>query len=234
MLVIEDLMLLLLDDERGFIAGEGTLHYVLGGAVLGELALLGQVDVTDPPSAWRSARVRVLDGVPPEDPLLLAGLEVLRPKERTVLDAITRLGRDQRGVVTQRLAERGLVRAEKYRILGIFPATRWPAEQPGPEDALREEIVRVMTGGSQPSPRTALLIGLLWGSGQLPAVLDVPGMRKREMLARAKEVAEGDLSAQAVNRAVEQTNAAMVAATMAAVSAAVATSAAASAADGGS
>ena len=55
-LIAEDLLLLLLDEESGKVAGSDTAEVALGGAVLAELAILGAVTVEERTSAGRRRR----------------------------------------------------------------------------------------------------------------------------------------------------------------------------------
>ncbi|WP_422678071.1 GOLPH3/VPS74 family protein [Blastococcus brunescens] len=93
--------------------------------------------------AWRTRRVQ---------PLLLA------------------LGGDLWRVVRDRLVERGLLRREESRWLGVFRSTRWPADDERHEAQLRVRIRRVLEDGETPDPRTAVIIGLLYASGSMPAL----------------------------------------------------------------
>jgi hypothetical protein len=61
----------------------------------------------------------------------------------------------------ERLAERGLLRAEKGRILGILPSHRWPAEHVGHEAAVRASLVTALRDGVTTDARTGALISLL-------------------------------------------------------------------------
>lgn len=223
MLIVEDVTLLLLDDESGHLAGEGTLYYTLGGCLLSELALRERVRLSEPSSMWRSAVVEVVDGEELDDPLLLEALEQLAAKPRSVTTAVTILGQHTRKPVLERLAARGLVRRNEGRFLGIFPSTTWPAADSGHENDLRAVLSSVFRGTAQPDARTSAVVSMLWASGELGRVLKVEGMTRREIEARAKVIAEGDQGAKAVRDAITATNAAIIAATMAAVTAAIAT-----------
>ena len=68
-LIAEDVLLLLFQPSSGTIAGEGTLFYVLGGAVLTDLALDHRIEIEDQ-GGLTGSRVRALGDVPPADPLL--------------------------------------------------------------------------------------------------------------------------------------------------------------------
>jgi len=220
-LIAEDLLLLLLDDEKGSIRGSSYASTALGGAVLIELALLEAVEVGEKPSVWRSAKVHATQEAPPADPVLAEGLETVNEKERTAQDLVTRLGKGLKDTLTDRLVERGLVHRREDKVLGILPRTRWPAADATHEQEVRRRVTAALVEGAEPDPRTGALVAMLAAVDQAHRVIDHEGMSSREVKKRAKAIGEGDWASKAVRDAV----AASVAAVTAAVTAAtVATS----------
>ncbi|GAB3671341.1 GOLPH3/VPS74 family protein [Saccharopolyspora tripterygii] len=218
-LIVEDLMLLLLHDEHGTIAGEGTLHHTLGGAMLVELALGGAADADEGRASLNGPEVRAVGDVPIEDPLLRSAYDVVAEKTQRMQPLLLQIGSGLREAVTDRLVERGLVRREEKRVLGIFRSTRWPAEDSQHEADLLENVRSVLEDGAEPDPRTAAVIALLSSSGALPTLHPTPKWSSR-VATRAKEIEQGSWGASAVNAAVTRT-AAAIAASSAAVSVAV-------------
>lgn len=216
-LVVEDLLLLLLDDEKGHIAGEGTLYYTLGGAVLLELALTGRVRVEPKKSAFGSSTIRSVGSIPPTDPILADAFAVVAKKPRTAQTFTLMLGTNLRTKVTDRLVERGLVRRNTKKFLGLFRSTTWPAQDTQHEAELRERIRAILVDGAEPDPRTGAIIALLDASGQMPLVFKFPGTPARDIAKRVKAVSEGVWAAEAVKNAILATNAAIAATTTAAV-----------------
>ncbi|RKT85234.1 Golgi phosphoprotein 3 (GPP34) [Saccharopolyspora antimicrobica] len=211
MLLVEDLMMLLLDDETGVPAAAGTLHYSLGGAVLVELALRGSVD-SDGSTALNGPKISAVEGAQPEDPLLRSGYDKIAEKPRRVQPLLLEIGSGLRKPVLDRLLERGVIRVEKKKVLGVFPMTRMPAEDTGHEAELRRKIRAALEDGETPDSRTGALIALLSSSGALPA-LSPPLAWSGEVAKRAKEFEEGNWGAEAVNTAVLRTAAAIAAST---------------------
>ncbi|OQO89484.1 GPP34 family phosphoprotein [Saccharomonospora piscinae] len=208
MLIAEDLLLLVYDDEAGKPAGMiSNLEYSLSGALLVELALRERVDVTTEADEGEPGRMVVRDGAPtgsaPLDDALerLAGLEGCKPKDV--------LGPLAKGDLTTRLldglAERGILRKEQGRVLGLFPTTRWPAEDSRHEDEVRAQLRRVLHEGVEPDERTAALIALLAITTALKHVLDTGDKdAARTAQRRAKEIAEGNWAGDALRKAVEE------------------------------
>src|SRR6187401_3337004 len=95
-LLAEDLMLLVLDNDKGTITSTSYPQTVLGGALLLELALDGVVEVRKE-GAWRQAKVHPT-GVPTRDePLLVEALATISERPRTAQDLVTRLGKGLAG-----------------------------------------------------------------------------------------------------------------------------------------
>lgn len=209
LLIVEELMLLLLHDEGVAIAGAGTLHYTLGGAVLVELALQGRI-AHDDSRSLNGPRVRQAGEGDLEDPLLQAAYDKVAEKDRRVQPLILALSEDLRVQLLERLESRGLIRKEESRFLGVFRTTRWPAEDERHEAELRERIGAVLVDGQEPDPHTAAVIALLSASGAMYAVRPQLPLTS-QALARAKEIEKGNWGAGAVATAVNRTAAAIAA-----------------------
>jgi hypothetical protein len=215
MLIVEDLMLLLLDDETGTPAAAGTLPYTLGGAVLVELALLGRVE-TD------GSKVHAVGDGPLPDPLLQDAYDKVAEKPRGAQTLLLTIGSSLWDPVIDRLIERGLIRREKKRVLGLFRMTQLPAAEHEHEAAVRAKIRAVLVNGAEPDARTAALTALLSASGALP-MLRPQLAWSGPVIERAKALEQGNWGADAVNTAVVRT-AAAIAASTAAVAVTVVTS----------
>ena len=128
------------------------------------------------------------------------------------------LGKRLRDRLYARLAEQGVLRSERGRVLGIFPTQKWPAAEAAHERHLRAELEQALLTGLLPQERVAALVSLLHALRAVPKVVRPKdhGVPKRDLDRRAKEIAEGDWGSAAVRKAVD----AMAAATMAAVTAA--------------
>ena len=221
-LIAEDLLLLLLDDEKGTIRGSSYLSTALGGAVLIELALAESIEMAEKTSVWRTAKVRALDAPGPSDPVLVDGLATVNEKERSAQDLVTRLGKGLKETLTERLVQRGLVHRQEDKVLGVFHRTRWPAADAAHEHDVRRKVTAVLVEGAQPDPRTGALVALLAAIDQVHRVIDHEGLSSREVKKRAKAIGEGDWAAKAVRDAVAASVTAVTAAvTAVAIGAAV-------------
>lgn len=212
LLIVDDLMLLLLDDDGASIQAAGTLYYTLGGAVLTELALLGRVEV-DNSGVLNGPRVTPSGEGPLPDPLLQTAYDTIAAKTQRVQPLLVAIGADLGSVVLDRLLDRGLLRREKTRMLGLFRSTTWPATDEPYEGQLRARIRRVLEDGATPDPRTAATIGLLYASGAMPSLRPALPWTSRTVT-RAQDLAQGHWGSEAVATAVTRT-AATVAASVA-------------------
>jgi hypothetical protein len=220
-LIAEDLLLLVTDDATGKpIVGSTELEHALAGAVLLELAMSGRVDVEKGSGFGRGDRVVVTDASHAGDPLLDEALSRIAAKSRKPEAVVSGLRKGLRSRLYERLADRGILRMEQGRVLGLFPGTRWPAVDSAHERQLRQALNDVLVVGTEPQPRIAAVVSLLYAIKAVPKVVD-SREDKKAIQARAKTITEGAWAASAVRKAVEAVNAATVAAVTAA---AVATS----------
>ena len=214
-LIAEDLLLLLLDDESGKVSAFDNVGLALGCAVLAELAILGVVEVDERTSRFRSPKVRVT-GPAPEDRVLADALDVVAEKERPAQTLVERLGRGLVQSLGDRMAERGILERRESKVLGLLPRTRWPAADTSHELEVRQALTSVLVRGTTPDPRTGALVAILVATDRAHKVVDRDGMSRRDVKARAKEVADGAWAATAVRHAIQATGVAVTAAVAAA------------------
>ncbi|WP_428950035.1 GOLPH3/VPS74 family protein [Streptomyces sp. cg35] len=215
-LLVEDLLLLMMDDKSGTIAGEGTLYYTLGGAVLVELGLKGRVRVDENDAGLNGLKVHAVAGAPLIDPLLQSADGKVAERLRGVQTLLIEIGTGLRGTVLDRLVERGMLRQEKKERLGVFSSTSTTIVDTEYKKALVEKVRAVLVDNAEPDARTAALVGLLSASGTLPSLhRSIPWSGK--VYRRAKELEQVSWGAEAVNSAVMRTMAAISAGSAAAV-----------------
>jgi hypothetical protein len=219
-LIAEDMLLLLLDDEKGTIVGTSHLQIVLGGAMLIELATTGTVIVEEKKGMWKSAKVRVQPGSLPDDVLLRRAADAVAEKERSGQDLVTRLGKGVQDELLGRLEQRGVLERKEDKVLGLFPRRRWPTVDSTHEDAVRRQLTAALVQGVQPDQHTACLIALLAAIDRAHKVVDRDGLPAGQVRKRAKEIAQGEWAAKAVKDAISASTAAVAAGVAAATTAA--------------
>jgi hypothetical protein len=223
MLLAEDLLLLITDDASGRLAAAGSqVDAGLGGANLVELTLLGKVDITGEQDQGKPGRIIVRDPAPPEDDVLDAALETLATRQGSKPSAVIGpLGKNLRPVLYERLAAGGVLRAERGRALGIFPTRTWPTQDPGHEAEVRQLVTQALVQPGEPDERTAALIALLHALKCEHKVVDPRPyqLSRRQLRARAAEIAQGNWASEAVRKAIDEMVAAVAAASAAATAA---------------
>jgi len=220
MLLAEDLLLLVTDDASGRLSAPAApVDAGLGGANLVELTLRNKVALSGEEGQGKPGRLLVRDASPAGDAVLDAALEIVVAHQGEKPSAAIRpLSKNLRQTLYQRLADRGVVRAEQGRVLGVFPARRWPAQDASHEAEIRRLVAEALTQQAVPDTRTAALIALLHALGCEDKIVDPRqyGLSKRELRARAEEIAEGNWASEAVHKAIQEMMAAVMVATTAA------------------
>jgi hypothetical protein len=126
----EELLLLALDDQKGS-TGFTQIDPGLAGALLVDLGRLGVLR----PEGKELAAVA---GSTPEHPVLarVHALISASPKRRSAKSWVRRLPSELKfltGTVAGPLVERGVLTEQRSKFLGLFPSTRFPETDPGPE-----------------------------------------------------------------------------------------------------
>ena len=223
MLIAEDLLLLLLDDEKGTLSTSYE-RPLLGGALLLELSLGGQVEM-ERTRILRTAQARATgQGGTPSDPLLADALAVVAERPRSAQQLVDRLGKAARQPLLDRLVERGLVQRRTSKVLGLIPRTTWPAADARHEAEVRRRLQAVLVEGHHPDPRTAALAALLAAVDRAHRVVDRGTVPARTIKQRAKQLGEGQWASDAVRASVQASQAAVMAAVTASTAGAVASS----------
>jgi hypothetical protein len=223
MLLAEDLLLLVTDDASGRLSAPAApVDAGLGGANLVELTLLNKVDLSGEQDQGKPGRIIVRDPSPTGDAVLDAALEtVIAHQGQKPSTVIKPLSKNLRQTLYQRLADSGVVRAERGKVFG-FPSHRWPAQDASHEAEVRRLVTQALVQQEAPDTRTAALIALVHAVGCEDKIVDPRqyGLSRRELRARVEEIAKGNWASEAVRKAIEQMMAAVMAATTAATIAA--------------
>jgi hypothetical protein len=205
-----DELLILTINPHGRISAPTGLDYALAGGVLLELALAEQIDVVD-------GRPTVIDPRHRGDAVLDEALDAIAAHRRRTKRWVTRLYRGLRKRVLAHLSAAGMVHVETGRILGIFPTVRYPVQDIGFVEAVRQRVGAAVDGGGPVDPRTAALCSLIVSIGLERRLFPD---RARAARRRLTEIAKGNWAGEAVRAAVLEVQAAMIAVTVAGVAAA--------------
>jgi hypothetical protein len=221
-LLAEDLLLLVTDDASGrLFAPAVQVDAGLGGANLLELTLMGKAGLSGEGDESKPDRLIVYDSSPTGDAVLDSALEIVIAHQGKKPSAVIRpLSKNLRRALYERLASSGVIRAEPGRVLGVFPARRWPAQDASHEAQVRRLVTRALVQQTAPDPRSAALIALLHALKCEHKIVDPRhhDLSKRQLKARADEIAKGNWAAEAVRKAIDEIIAAVAASATAAVS----------------
>lgn len=205
-LLAEDVVLALFDPASGTIAGENTLFYVLGGAVLADLSAQGRARSED--AGIRGVLVQA-SGDAPDDDLLRPAWDYIAEKPRGIQGALAGIGPALRAPVLDRLVEHGHLTRTERRALGIFPTTALADGDSGRRGEIIAEMRAVLVDGAEPSARLASIIALVSASGGLPTLhREIPW--SGDVATRAKRIERGDWAGAAAAAAVTRTMLAIV------------------------
>jgi hypothetical protein len=209
-LIAEDVLLMLLDRSGAFVFNDNRKP-ALAGALLAELAMSGAAEIETEKGLWKRTRVVVEDPDTVTDPLLVEALQEIEAKKRSAQDLVNRLGKNLPDRLCLRLVERGLLRREESKVIGLFPRTRWPLTGSEHEQELRAGVRRALVEGEDPDVRTATVIAVLVAADVVHKVVDRGPMSKRDLKKRAEVIAEGGWATEAVRKAIQAAQAAVMA-----------------------
>ncbi|MFI0980122.1 GPP34 family phosphoprotein [Streptomyces sp. NPDC021093] len=203
----EELLLLGLQPERGGMRVKVSyVEYGVAGAVLAELERVGcieqdrgrvQIRTPVPPPALTSGptadpvAVRVLAGLPGPGKGRHGGV-------RTA-SFVRRARREVTGQYLDRLVERGALRRESKRVLGLFPVVRHPAAGTDWSAPLQHRLQSAAKSGF-PDHRDQLLAAFLWATDL--ANKHFRGNAARQVRARMRDFGRREWAAKAVHSAV--------------------------------
>ena len=178
-LIAEDLLLLLIDEHSGRPLVDSTrVTHSLAGALVLELATMGLLVPEDPQVRQGRSKITAV-GTPPTDPLLELVWRAFADKPRRAASVLQKLASKVKDTLLERIADKGWVRPERTKVLGMFPRTSWPEVDGRYEAELRNNLGIVLLQGRNPDPRTGALISLLLAAQALPKLF--PDADKRQL-----------------------------------------------------
>ncbi|MGF1483413.1 MAG: GPP34 family phosphoprotein [Opitutales bacterium] len=162
----EEILLLALDDITGRFHSlpPRALEFAIAGALLGELALMGQVRA-------EADALRLLDTDPTNRPKLdetLATLREVQPKPESAplsleraLAVLTLKAPELRDRLLQDLVAKGILRQEAHKFFFFFDERRYPLVDDREEKEVRARIREIILNNRAPNERDSLLIALM-------------------------------------------------------------------------
>jgi hypothetical protein len=210
----EQVALLALRNDRGTVPGNVMYAQAAGAALLAELLLRNRLRSVDNPRGAEAPRlVEVADSSSSGDELLDECLrKVCDAKRRSSLttwvQTFARLKR-LHARIAARLVQKGVLKAEEIRFLGLFKQQVYPEFDPRWE---REIVARLGRAIDSDVPlddgRTAVLLAIAHPAGLLVNHFDKPKLKARK--ARIEAIGRGEAVGQATSEAIQATQVAMV------------------------
>ena len=152
--LMEELLLLALDDEKGKIicSSSHALPYGLRGALLLELFLAEKIDVVD-------KKIVVINKNNTGNEVLDNALNIIDTyhKQKTVKFWITKLTskmKELRKDLLNQLIAKGILEQQDKKVLWVIPATRYPTKNPVIENRVRKRIIGIVLHDEQLDERS--------------------------------------------------------------------------------
>lgn len=171
MLVVEDILLLATATGRRSL---GYPDLFVAGGLLTDLALAGNVRITEPGESVRKNRIVAVSDAPwPTDELLADAMGIVQAKPEwrgyTLLEKLAKKLPDR---IYARLAQAELVSGEERKLLGLFPTTTWTVLDTRRVEELQATLDEVLLFGKPADLQAATLIALLHAGRLLQHVVD--------------------------------------------------------------
>jgi hypothetical protein len=212
----EQLMLMALRDEKGTLESRATMYsYALGGAILAEMALHGNIRV----GRDKKKLVDLIDRRAFGEPVLDECLDLIggAKRRRRAAGWVGRFAQLKRlrHRVAEGLCRRGILKDSEDKVLLFFTRKVYPTIDPGPERRLIESLRAAVFGDSADiDPEVAIVTSLASATGLLAIHFDKKKLKGRKR--RLERIAEGDVVGAATREAVRAAQQAAMAAVMAA------------------
>jgi hypothetical protein len=204
LLIAEELLLVSRRAEGTGGRLSSEMQAALGGALMVELALNGNIEI-------EGKRVAALGtSTPPSEPILGDALAAIAAKPRRPDRVVRQLAKNAPERTRARLTERGVLTRRHGHRLGLIPAEKYTLAEAGAIDEPLNRLRAAVVDGTDPDDRTAALAGLVHAAKLGRRVF--PDDDRRAVKRRLAEIADGDWSAAAVRRLIAATTAATAAA----------------------
>ncbi len=196
--LVEDLLLVAIKPDGGWLGGGFGPEEALGAAALAQLVIDGIVTIT-------GDRIESV-----ESTSLPAELAPTMTEGAALADVVAGLGplAKEHGLVG--LEQRGILTVSRKKFLGFAPTMTIVVHDNGPRDAVLARIKEFADGAKMAEPvATTLLVEILDATGLLPLVLPIPPEALHERIAAADQFAKTEPILDEVKRSIEQVRAAV-------------------------
>jgi len=207
--LVEEILLLLLDDEKGTLppVPQLTLHFVLAGGVLMELAINNRIDS-------HIETLDIIDSEPLNDPILDQYLEKIcaHPEHQDVKYWINSIADDGAEIVDQgfkRLVERGILGESEKRFLWVMKTRSYPMIDGSVEREVKLRIMNILYSDEIPDQRDVVIFCLMDACDMFRTLLGPVELNR--MRPRISDISKLDLIGQATTKLIREIQVALVA-----------------------
>ena len=207
--IVEKILLLLLDDEKGTLppVPQLTLHFVLAGAVLMELAMRGKIDTDD-------ENILVVDKSATGEEFLDSTLALIasNTEKREINFWINKIADDGAELTElgfNRLVEREVLEVNEKRYFWIVKTQTYPIVDNSAERRVKLRIMNILYGDVAPEQKDIVIICLMDACDMFRTILGPTELSK--VRARIDEVAQLDEIGQITTKLVRDIQVALVA-----------------------
>ncbi len=207
--IAEEILLLLLDEEQGTLppVPQLTLHFVLAGAVLMELAILNRVDSD-------IETFEVIDKSPIGDPILDGVLDKIcaQNDEQDIkywINTVADSGGDIVDLGFQRLVERGILTESEKRFLWLVRTRSYPTVDGSVEREVKLRIMNILYSDEIPDQKDVVIFCLMDACDMFRTMLGPAELAR--MRPRISEISKLDLIGQATTKLIREIQVALVA-----------------------
>lgn len=206
----EQFILLAYDDLKGrpVISGNPFL-YSLAGAVILELNHNQKISIRD-------MRIYVKSHKSSGDAVLDQVMEQIRKssknkKIKTWVQKLGFKGNKLKNSILQQMVDKHIYRKEEYKSLGLFTCYRYYNSKPGYKQELQHKIRKFVLEESGITEELFMLVALVGSSGLFRKIFSC-GMERKYAKTRIKEMIKKNDFGKAINDAISEANAAVIAA----------------------
>ena len=207
--LVEEILLLLLDDEKGTLppVPQLTLHFVLAGGILMELAINNRIDCD-------VDTLEIISNDPSGDPILDQYLEKIcnEPEQKDVKFWINAIADDGAAIVDlgfKRLVERGVLGESEKRFLWVMKTRSYPMIDGTVEREVKLRIMNILYSDEIPDQRDVVIFCLMDACDMFRTLLGPVELSR--MRPRITTVSKLDLIGQATTKLIREIQVALVA-----------------------
>ena len=202
--LLEELLLLALDDEKGKIISSSStaLPYGLTGAILLEFSLAEKILV-------ENKKLIVTDNSSTGNVILDKALNILgdAPKQKSVKYWVSKLNSKMKSLkkdILSQLIEKGILSETENKILWVIPTKRYPTNNPEPENQVRKRVKSIVLDSQLGDERSKLLISLIHSCNLIKEIFlkDERKVAKKRIKEMVKNEKVGKAVSDTVNDAV--------------------------------